>query len=81
MEPKLMRSRPSADESMCEAIGHPPDEDVACRETAYTKIERIVDALRRRLAGLEGLLKIAKQAESGSPLEECLWEMAQRLRS
>lgn len=56
-------------------------DEVACpdmgerRELAATILRRVVENLKSRLSGLESLLKIAESAESGSPLEEALWNL------
>lgn len=43
------------------------------RETAASRIKRILDDRRKQVVALEQLLKIANQVEVGSPLEELLW--------
>jgi hypothetical protein len=52
----------------------PPPYDGPCRELAATRIEVMIEKRRKEITSLEALLKVAKQAEAGSPLEVILWE-------
>jgi hypothetical protein len=45
------------------------------RETALTRVERVIEDKKWQLAGLEQLKKVLEKAEVGSPLEVLLWEM------
>jgi hypothetical protein len=48
------------------------------RESARTVLTRMIEYQRRKLAGLEALLKVAERAEPGSALEETLCELCCR---
>jgi hypothetical protein len=49
-----------------------------CRETAVERLRAVIAEKRAELIGYEQLLKIAEQAEPGSPLDEVLWKLAWR---
>lgn len=46
-----------------------------CRETAETIIARAIEHHKRRLIGLEQLIKLARMVPPGSPCEEVLWSV------
>jgi hypothetical protein len=54
----------------------PVDYDGPSRETAATRLKHLVEQQERKLKGLQMLLSLAEKLESGSPLEELLWELS-----
>ena len=67
-------------ERPCGPNDYPSGKDYSgpCRETAASRLQRALDDAKRRVAGLERLLKIADHLEPGSPGEELLWELVSR---
>jgi hypothetical protein len=49
------------------------------RETFQTRMANVVAQKRKELQALEQLQKIADKIENGSPLEELLWSLTNRI--
>lgn len=60
--------------SSCEPVS------MCCRETAATRLERLIAERERELHGLRELHALAKGLQNGAPAEELLWSLIGGIR-